>query len=80
MTLKLGTMAPILADGGLASILSQGSYLTPNPSVMKVEDSVRKFAELMVLGQFLRSVVCDPHSEFKYVKFSCELIFLLSSL
>ncbi|KAG0141488.1 hypothetical protein CROQUDRAFT_51618 [Cronartium quercuum f. sp. fusiforme G11] len=56
LTLKLGTMAPILADGGIASILSQGSYLIPNPTENKLQEGGRKLAEILILGQFFRSV------------------------
>ncbi|KAH9811423.1 hypothetical protein DFH28DRAFT_1097451 [Melampsora americana] len=56
LTLKLGTMAPILSDGGLASILSEGAYLSPNPSEIKIQEGAQKLAQILVLSQFLRSL------------------------
>ncbi|KAI8445883.1 hypothetical protein BY996DRAFT_4593587 [Phakopsora pachyrhizi] len=61
ITTRLGTMAPILAKGGIASILKGGEYLSPNPEKDMLNVKGQKLAQITALGQIMQSLVSFFH-------------------
>jgi hypothetical protein len=53
----MATMAPMLAQGGLAEILKGGAYLNPNPTEYELQEGGKALAQITVLAQLFQSLV-----------------------
>ncbi|PLW40379.1 hypothetical protein PCASD_07320 [Puccinia coronata f. sp. avenae] len=53
---KMATMAPMLAQGGLAEILKGGAYLNPNPTEYELQEGGKALAQITVLAQLFQSL------------------------
>lgn len=49
-------MQPLLADGGIASVLQQGAFLYKNPTQVYLNENLKALAQITALSEFFKSV------------------------
>ncbi|WAQ83143.1 hypothetical protein PtA15_3A510 [Puccinia triticina] len=55
-TVEVATLQPLLAQGGIAEILREGSFLYKNPTQTFMADSVKDLAQISALSEFFKSI------------------------
>ncbi|KAH9816687.1 hypothetical protein DFH28DRAFT_890847 [Melampsora americana] len=56
LTTRAGAMAPILSDGGIASILAEGAFLSPNPTEAYLAKPSKDLVQLSALSEFFKAI------------------------
>jgi hypothetical protein len=56
-TVEVATLQPLLAQGGIAEILREGSFLYKNPTQTFMADNVKALAQISALSEFFKSIV-----------------------
>jgi hypothetical protein len=59
-TAQIATLQPLTARGGIAEILSQGTFLYSNPAQTFMASHVKSLAQITALSEFFKSVVRLP--------------------
>ncbi|MBW0513198.1 hypothetical protein O181_052913 [Austropuccinia psidii MF-1] len=55
-TTKFATMNPLLAKGGLAEVLANGTFLNPNPGEDELQQGGKELAQITVLSNLFQSL------------------------
>ncbi|KAA1136583.1 hypothetical protein PGTUg99_035851 [Puccinia graminis f. sp. tritici] len=55
-TVEVATLQPLLAQGGVAEILREGSFLYKNPTQTFMADNVKALAQISALSEFFKSI------------------------
>lgn len=56
-TVQIATLQPLLAQGGIAEILREGSFLYSNPTQTFMTENVKALAQITALSEFFKSIV-----------------------
>ncbi|POW20101.1 hypothetical protein PSHT_03895 [Puccinia striiformis] len=55
-TVEVATLQPLLAQGGIAEILRDGSFLYKNPTQIFMADKVKDLAQISAMSEFFKSI------------------------
>ncbi|KNZ53599.1 hypothetical protein VP01_3191g2 [Puccinia sorghi] len=55
-TVQIATLQPLLAQGGIAEILREGSFLYSNPTQTFMTENVKALAQITALSEFFKSI------------------------